>query len=368
MKKLTFLALPLVGVICFCACTPDKTPPSPPEVTRKVTLSSQNTVVEFHSDKQLAYLNEQDYNNFVTYAVGTKKLCAPEAIKFDWSADVQSGISTYQLQLSTSNTFESYLEYSVDATYANIYNLLSDTTYFWRLKDVDLVGSFKTSNTLPRNVRIDGVNNARDLGGYTTSNGKKVKQGMVYRTGRLNKSSADEITLEVTDEGLRALKDELKITSHIDLRRTKDNEVGSITSSPMTWAKYFVCSMNYSAPAGENALTINTEEIANVFKIFADESNYPVLFQCNIGTDRTGLIAFLLNGLLGVDQKDLYRDYLFSNFSKINGMRDSEPIDEYIETLSSFEGTTLSERIENCLLSYGVTSEEITSIKNILTH
>ena len=42
-----------------------------------------------------------------------------------------------------------------------------------------------------------------------------------------------------------------------------------------------------------------------------------LLLHCSIGTDRTGVICFLINALLGVSEEDLYKDYLFSMFGMI---------------------------------------------------
>ena len=70
-----------------------------------------------------------------------------------------------------------------------------------------------------------------------------------------------------------------------------------------------------------NHFTRNAESVKDFFEIVADENNYPVFFHCRIGTDRTGLCAILLNGLLGVSLNEIYQDYLFSNFGKIGEKR-----------------------------------------------
>ena len=54
------------------------------------------------------------------------------------------------------------------------------------------------------------------------------------------------------------------------------------------------------------------ESLKKAFKVFTNRNNYPVIFHCAIGTDRTGVVAFYLNALLGLKDEDIYRDYLFS--------------------------------------------------------
>ncbi len=106
--------------------------------------------------------------------------------------------------------------------------------------------------------------------------------------------------------------------------------------------------------------------ILSFFEFIADENNYPIIFHCSIGTDRTGFFAFLVNGLLGVRQEDLYRDYLFSNFSNIGSRRTAGNISSYVNTIQTYQGSTLSERIENCLISIGVSKKHLDSVRKIM--
>lgn len=77
----------------------------------------------------------------------------------------------------------------------------------------------------------------------------------------------------------------------------------------------------------------------------------PLIFHCNIGTDRTGMIAYLINALLGVPEESLYRDYLYSNFGNIGGTRKLKNVKSsgYYNAIQAAEGNTLSEKTYNCL-------------------
>jgi protein tyrosine/serine phosphatase len=87
--------------------------------------------------------------------------------------------------------------------------------------------------------------------------------------------------------------------------------------------------------------------------VLADESNYPIFFHCAIGTDRTGTLAYLINGLLGVPEEDLYYDYCFSNFGAI--YTDNAPElrtpktlqsdDKVAAVINATQGRTLQEKI-----------------------
>ena len=63
--------------------------------------------------------------------------------------------------------------------------------------------SFSTEY-LPRTVFFDAnVSNTRDWGGYTTSNGKRIKQGIVYRGGELEKISEQGKQRMLVDFGIK---------------------------------------------------------------------------------------------------------------------------------------------------------------------
>ena len=73
-----------------------------------------------------------------------------------------------------------------------------------------------------------------------------------------------------------------------------------------------------NAVRNENAMR---RSLKGIFEVLADERNYPVYIHCNAGADRTGTVAFLINGLLGVSEADLIRDYELTSFSSVSGLR-----------------------------------------------
>lgn len=159
---------------------------------------------------------------------------------------------------------------------------------------------------------------------------------------------------------------ELGVKTEIDLRMNNNNEVGGLTdTSPLGESvQYVQCPMDYTA---DNLITGNKLQLQAIFAILSDKNNYPIIFHCNIGTDRTGVVAFLVNGLLGVPEETLYRDYLFSNFGNIGGSRKVSSIkDNYVNYIKTFDGEQLSEKIYNCLVTNGIPSEYLDAIIEIL--
>ena len=77
--------------------------------------------------------------------------------------------------------------YTQKRTSLYVYNLKIATTYYWSVSAGDVVSdvsSFSTADCQPRNIYCDGVTNMRDLGGWKTTDGKRVKQGLLYRSGQ----------------------------------------------------------------------------------------------------------------------------------------------------------------------------------------
>ena len=103
--------------------------------------------------------------------------------------------------------------------------------------------------------------------------------------------------------------------------------------------------------------------IRGVFTDLADESNYPIYMHCTYGIDRTGTVCYLLEALLGVTEDDLGRDYELSAFTE--SYVNTQEFTAFRARIESFEGNTTQEKVENYLLSIGVTAEQISNIRYI---
>ena len=103
--------------------------------------------------------------------------------------------------------------------------------------------------------------------------------------------------------------------------------------------------------------------IGNIFRIIANEDNGSVYLHCNIGTDRTGMISYLLGTLVGIPQADLYRDYLYSNFGNIGGSRDLSALTgKYQKDLLSYGKDNLYLDARAYLGECGLSDEELDDI------
>ena len=236
--------------------------------------------------------------------------------------------------------------------------------------------TFTTPDAPIRTITVDGVNNFRDLG-----DGKKMKQGMIYRSATLeNNDIANESNpLNITKEGELALN-RLNIRSEIDLRKDEEKSENYKDKSYVGWLNYYKAPLHYG---GDNILTYNKGDynnpktIGEIFNYLSNKDHYPVDIHCVRGTDRTGCIAFLIKGLLGFSWDEIYRDYLFSNFYNIGTSVKKDNVyysvnpnvtTRYGNVIEQTEGETLKDKIYNYLSSdkIGLETQKLDSIINIL--
>jgi protein-tyrosine phosphatase len=226
--------------------------------------------------------------------------------------------------------------------------------------------TFKTTALGPRVMKVDGIYNVRDLGGYTTECGKTTRQGLIYRGGAL--SPADVYDSNLTPLGKDTMKNVLKIKTEIDLRHPDESGISGnslIPGAELIQIPLGAYDTAFSdCPEGKSAYQ-------KLFSTIAQSEKYPIYIHCTGGADRTGTVAFILNALLGVPEEILIQDYEFTSFS-VYHMRNTREgayrdyFKKFRDSLNSFKGNTLQEKTETYLLSIGITETEIETIKRIL--
>ena len=293
----------------------------------------------------------------------------PKSVKLEWELNKKA--SSYTVELSVNSDMTSAEKLTTKDTYITLTNLFVATKYYWRVtaklsdgkKIASGVYNFTTEAT-PRAIFILGVSNTRDIGGYMTESGKRVKQGMVYRAGYLDMIVPEGIDTAIKEYGIR---------TDLDLRRSGEGTAG--TRSPLgTGVKYMnIQGAQYINSSYGINLLVGQEMLLKELKVFADKKNYPIIVHCSVGRDRTGTICFLLNALLGVSKDDLFLDYELTFLSE-RGCVDKAPAANMIKTFTTLydyianykKGGTLSQNTEQFMLDIGLTADEISAIKSNL--
>ena len=236
----------------------------------------------------------------------------------------------------------------------SVYNLRTGTQYHYSgiftLTDgskITLSGSFKTAAG-PRLMHIDGLVNVRDLGGWTTVEGKTVNQGLLYRGSEMD--GLVESDFKLTPQGLEQMK-ALGIKTDLDLRHEGENVLGG---------KHIL----YNAIQYEYAFTdVGKDAVRRLFADLADPANYPAYLHCTYGADRTGTMCYLLLGLLGVSDADLKRDYELT--ALYYGCVSPAQMDPFVAKIAALPGENTRQRVEYFLENAGVTRDQMDSIRQI---
>lgn len=357
MKKISSILILFPILLVACSKTDNSV------INEEQTVIDDGKIV-LHTAVQRAFLKgpNEDINLYVR---GAEELSRPLTPTITW-AEVTEPYSIFLYEI---NGDSDALTFSTDTNSLTLSNLKIATDYRYKVYSSGQLleeNTFSTSNEIIRNIYISGVTNARDLGGYVTSDGI-IKQGLLYRTARLNENSEEEVTNRITSTGIDTMLNDLKVKTEIDLRMVSDNEVGGLKEGIGVLGetvKYYQCPMEYTSTMDKDD---NDASLRKVFSILGNKNNYPAFFHCSIGTDRTGYIAWLINSCLGLEEEYLWRDYLFSNFGRIGGARDKSYIEDgYVKVIKETEGNSLKEKTINYLLAKGVKQSEIDVIREML--
>ena len=190
------------------------------------------------------------------------------------------------------------------STDGTITNMIPGKVYYWEAKDDSNIHGYVKAIANRRIIDVDGVRNIRDLGGMTVSNTSgtgTLKYGKLFRGEKLWNDS----------ENVTKLK-KFGIDEEVDLRKASERASGE-TSFPAEEFKqletvhYQLDYINQTSNYNKTRNTIKTimEDIVDGKKIY---------YHCRVGTDRTGTVSYILEGLLGVEEEQRLQDYELSFF------------------------------------------------------
>lgn len=173
----------------------------------------------------------------------------------------------------------------------------------------DVAGTLKPLDALRWIRTRDGSAeawNVRDLGGWACDGGT-VKYGLLIRGGKL--SAADRAVLV----------GEIGIQHDLDLRGREgggSEDEPDMTVSPLGGDVWYTRTQQYAWYALTPIATWQT-----YFRCVIDAVTHrePVYFHCTAGADRTGTLACMLEGLLGMSQSDIDKDYELTTFYSGSG-------------------------------------------------
>ncbi|MFT9055321.1 MAG: tyrosine-protein phosphatase [Ethanoligenens sp.] len=196
---------------------------------------------------------------------------------------------------------------------------------------------------MTHSLGLTGVANARDLGGYKTTNGETVKSGILLRTAALSSATDTDIKNLTNVYDLKQIVDfrtDSEIASATDptiagvtnthisiIKSTSSTTSSAVTSSATSSTAQNSLSQMVAmikAMGDPNAYMENTYSqmvtsdysisgYKDFFNILLNRQSGSILYHCTAGKDRTGVASILLLSALGVDKNTVIQDYLLTN-------------------------------------------------------
>ena len=174
-----------------------------------------------------------------------------------------------------------------------------------------------------RLLPLVGAYNFRDLGGYPTTDGRQTRWGRLFRSDTLDELTAEDVaalrqlglasiidlrtTSEVARAGRRVLEDEPIHYVHLSVIQEEGQETPSEARAAVPqWG---------SSRAAQRYLwylEVGAEPLVAAFELMAQPERYPLVFHCYAGKDRTGVLAALVLGCLGVEETAIIEDYVLT--------------------------------------------------------
>lgn len=313
------------------------------------------------------------------------ELDKPNALELSWESSPEGIPLTLTLKEDESGWTAQY-SVKAGATSYSVTNLVPNMSYSYVVKTADEnetlvgLGSFKTKGMLHLVYYAGKIRNARDLGGWKTTDGKTVKFRKLYRGGLLNGGY-------LSSDGKKKMLAE-GILAELDLR-----EAGDDASTSSTLGSDILFYNPSIKKAYGTMIRDYPDKVKNSFEFIVRclREDKPLYFHCSLGRDRTGTITAVILGTLGVSESEMSKEYELLFFSpkdwSLNGgktefdyNRTKQWAHKYTcDTIWSLGGkalgvadsdnsVTFRQRAEAYLLSIGVAQKDIDDLRTYMLY
>lgn len=331
------------------------------------------------NDKVSKYMDEVQYDFYsesvMSQYIGTRQLQDehPRSIAIDLSI-LQEG-KEYQLTCYESlNIILTAMVKASDVEYV-ITNLLPGKRYMYHISDLETAATMRHGAILTdgkvRMIEFPHLYNTRDLGGWETIDGRRIKYGMLYRGVELHAGKQNTAPQETLD-GLK----KLGINAELDMRRTYPQaQYGDFADNTIPTESAWGPDMPY--------LCVNMTSIESMLSSypskFRDALNFiiqnlkegrTVYYHCVWGADRTGTLSALMEAMLGVSLSDIYKEYELTSFSAYSSTRDKASLNTRLLNVVGYSAGG-TKTLQECAIDYavnrlGIKREDITAMQDIL--
>ena len=188
---------------------------------------------------------------------------------------------------------------------------------------ISMAANAQIADSSTREVKLQGAVNFRDIGGYPTKNGKKVKMNVLYRSAALNTlTDADIAKIAALD-----IKYDFDFRGPYEVKTAPDKIPAGTTRISLPAGSENIGDSNYLKNMGKylksDSFMMSFYTVLTPFKnrytplfdsLLSNTKASPLLFHCTAGKDRTGIAAALILYALGVDEATIFNDYEATNY------------------------------------------------------
>lgn len=273
-----------------------------------------------------ANLNNYDCAYYQDDNVGTQhgSVFCDQPNQYD--TGVTGEVNVYEYNETTGVTSNTQATYVFNNN-GKLYNFIPGKTYYWESASDSSKNGYVRPTGERRLITIPGTTrqtrNVRDLGGLpvdTDGDGTidgKTKFAKIYRGEKIWGTNRNGVT--------KAQFEKLGIYNELDLRKqgseivaSEEDQLTNYIPNEIVHYKIdhdefgpnsteFVNGKTYYQAARDAAIDV-------MQRIVAGNDDYAIYFHCRIGADRTGTLAYLLEGVLGVPTEYRHQDYELTTF------------------------------------------------------
>ena len=175
-------------------------------------------------------------------------------------------------------------------------------------------------------LEFEGIQNARELGGMTRPDGRRIKENILFRTGHLEKATEGDIR-RLEEMGLACiidLRDEREVREHPDraVPGAEHRHIPALGDLHDIFAKRpddptltpEELHRDFTTIYRVLALSPHSQDAyEEFFRVLLRSEGKPVLWHCTQGKDRTGIAGILLLMALGFEENTAIEEYLLTN-------------------------------------------------------
>ena len=342
-----------------------------------IHLISPENGAEFSvlTDAQKDFIKQNDEGTFTRYGNADESLIddpsAPAVCVFRWRVDDPEFPT--RLEISERDDFSvpscvdvsGTMQSATDRDWFSIgRNFLTGKTYYWRVFQNGEYSEVRALRTFPDRIRpifAEYVPNFRDIGGRVNAEGRRLKQGLLFR-GKFLEWDSDEYR-GLNENGKKTFVEKLGIKTEIDLREEKE---GKMEVSPAGAGVRYV-QVSHDSSWGGTLNDRGMSQLRQIFAVLFDPDSYPVYFHCFAGADRTGFIAALIDGIVGMSDGEMMLEYNFTGLFDHRNWNECEGAEAYFDFLrEKFGDHSYSELIMLHLTNYGIDAGKLAGLKEFL--